>query len=64
MSGLRDIDELGKVAENIGSGDHHRHRPAEAAEGGRVDPGHLLPLAATQKAVRDLVSALEQDGEG
>lgn len=61
MSGFRDINELNEVAENVGSRDHHRQQRQDAGEDG--GGGHLL-LAATQKAVRDLVSALDQDGEG
>lgn len=64
MSGLRDTNELEEVAQNIGSsGNHLEHRHSQETAGEEGDGEHLL-LSATQKAVRNLVSALEEDGEG
>lgn len=64
MSGARETDGLNEAAaENIGSRDHPLHGQQEEDEGHVGDGGHL-GLAATHKAVRALVSALDQDGEG
>lgn len=65
MSGIRDASGLNEAVENIeniGSRDHPRGQDDD--EGHHAGDGAHLGLAATHKAVRDLVSALEQDGEG
>lgn len=60
MSGVRGGNEVNEVAENIGRRDHRLHQQDPEGHG----DGEHHGLSATHKAVRDLVSALEQDGEG
>jgi len=65
MSALKDINDLDEVGEKIGRNQQQQRQQQQPSQDAAPDGvGRHLLLAASQKAVRELASALEHDSDG